>query len=118
MSSNIKRCCVPRCDDTSSRRRHFHDVCFKANGRLILNCLPTKGIRYVQEFCTPRQFKGGRRLNLNGLGVTQQKHLSHQAKILYEGVKKLKRAIQRQMKKCRYNVANFWISSPLISLSL
>uniref|UniRef100_A0AAR5P3G2 THAP9-like helix-turn-helix domain-containing protein n=1 Tax=Dendroctonus ponderosae TaxID=77166 RepID=A0AAR5P3G2_DENPD len=40
----------------------------------------------------------GRRLNLNGLGVTQQKHLSHQAKILYEGVKKLKRAIQRQVR--------------------
>ncbi|KAH1028113.1 hypothetical protein HUJ05_001507 [Dendroctonus ponderosae] len=40
---------------------------------------------------------GGRRLNLKGLGVTQQKHLSHQANILYEGVKKLKRAFQRQM---------------------
>ncbi|KAH1026533.1 hypothetical protein HUJ05_000192 [Dendroctonus ponderosae] len=24
--------------------RHFHDVCFKAHGRLILNCLPTKGL--------------------------------------------------------------------------
>ncbi|XP_048523248.1 uncharacterized protein LOC125504796 [Dendroctonus ponderosae] len=24
--------------------RHFHDVCFKAHGRLILNCLRTKGL--------------------------------------------------------------------------
>ncbi|KAH1008990.1 hypothetical protein HUJ04_001419 [Dendroctonus ponderosae] len=38
----------------------------------------------------------GRRLNLKGLGVTQQKHLSHQAKLLFEGVKKLKRVNQRQ----------------------
>ncbi|XP_048526532.1 uncharacterized protein LOC109532813 isoform X3 [Dendroctonus ponderosae] len=33
--------------------RHFHDACFKANGRLLLNCLPTKylpdGIRMVES---------------------------------------------------------------------
>ncbi|XP_048520837.1 zinc finger protein 37 isoform X3 [Dendroctonus ponderosae] len=77
MSSNLKRCSVPQCNDTSSRRfslprneklkniwirragcehllknlktcsgfmcsRHFHDVCFKPDGRLLLNSLPTK----------------------------------------------------------------------------
>ncbi|XP_048520854.1 zinc finger protein 836 isoform X26 [Dendroctonus ponderosae] len=81
MSSNLKRCSVPQCNDTSSRRclfpnnpnlrmvwirrigcdrllakaavrssytfictSHFADICFKENGMLLRNCVPTKNL--------------------------------------------------------------------------